>query len=60
MKFIFFILLLLPFSLIKNSFVTSDEAVNLQMVKNIEDDISFALRPSYDPGGHENWGERFS
>ena len=25
------------------------------MVKNIEDDLSFALRPSYDPGGHENW-----
>ena len=23
--------------------------------KNIEDKISFAIRPSYDPGGHENW-----
>ena len=49
--FLFFI-----FSFLRNHFAISDEAVNLQMIKNISvHGAEFATRPSYDPGGHENW-----
>ena len=45
----------LGFSIYRHSFVLSDEAVNLQMVKNMQYSSEFILRPSYDPGGHPDW-----
>ena len=56
MKIALLILMLTGFSLIRDGFISSDEAVNLQMVKNMQEDpVRFTVRPSYDPGGHEDW-----
>jgi len=51
---IFFILFI--FSFFRSHFYISDEAVNLQMVKNMKSYGSeLMVRPSYDPGGHKDW-----
>ena len=56
MKFVILVIVLLIFSVNRNAFISSDEAVNLQMVKNMQmDPERFMLRPSYDPGGHASW-----
>ncbi len=56
MKLFFLIFILVIFSLARDSFIASDEAINLQMVKNMQEGPSrFLLRPSYDPGGHRDW-----
>ena len=43
------------FSYFRDSFVISDEAVNLQMVKNMKYSEEFIDRPSYNPGGDLDW-----
>ena len=57
MKYIYLLcaLILITFSLNRKSFVSSDEGVNLQMVKNFSLGGTSLVRPSYDPGGHEDW-----
>ena len=56
MKLFFLFSIILAFSLARDSFIASDEAINLQMVKNMQESPSrFLLRPSYDPGGHNDW-----
>ena len=44
----------ITFSFLRDSFIISDEAVNLQMVKNMKYSEEFIDRPSYNPGGELN------
>ena len=57
MKFTILILAIvtITFSVLRDSFIISDEAVNLQMVKNMKYSKEFIDRPSYNPGGELNW-----
>ena len=56
MRLLCLFILLSAFSLSRDFFVSSDEAVNLQMVKNMQMNPGrFISRPSYDPGGHSSW-----
>ena len=48
-------LITITFSMLRDSFIISDEAVNLQMVKNMTFSDELIVRPSYNPGGDLDW-----